>query len=183
MAGSVADKATTTGAGRALAMGIRNPDRNPDERGASLVEFAVLAPLLLILVLGIVEFGWLFGQFNDVRHGAREGGRFAAVNGGPGVNATDIDIANRVCAAMDGLDAGMTQITIQLGQFDGADTGSTIEAGDIGTLTVSVDVSSLSNVPLITGFLPTQLSSSVEFRLEQDPTWTGASPVILTSCP
>lgn len=164
-------------------MGIRKPDRNPDQRGASLVEFAVLAPLLLILVLGIVEFGWLFGQFNDVRHGAREGGRYAAVNGGPGIDPSDADVANRVCAAMDGLDAGMTLITIQLGQIDGPDTGTTIEAGDIGTLTVTADISSLSNVPLITGFLPAQLSSSVEFRLEQDPTWTGSAPVVLNSCP
>ena len=38
-------------------------DRTDPERGANLVEFAVLAPLLILLVIGIVEFGWLFGQF------------------------------------------------------------------------------------------------------------------------
>ncbi|HIE21686.1 MAG TPA: pilus assembly protein, partial [Acidimicrobiia bacterium] len=41
-----------------------------DDRGAALIEFALLMPLLIILILGIVEFGWKFGQFNDVRHAA-----------------------------------------------------------------------------------------------------------------
>ena len=47
------------------------------EGGAALVEFAMLLPFLLILVLGIVEFGFLLGQFNEVRHGAHEGARLA----------------------------------------------------------------------------------------------------------
>ena len=154
-------------------MGIQDPDRNPDERGASLVEFAVLAPLLLILVLGIVEFGWLFGQFNDVRHGAREGGRWAAVDGGPSVDPTNQEIADYVCTAMDGLDAGMTLIEVSLLQLDGPDAGTDIGVGDTGRLNVRVEVSSLSNVPLITGFLPAELSATVEVRLEQVPTkWT-----------
>ena len=50
----------------------RQVSRARGERGASLVEFAILAPLLIVLVLGIVEFGWLFSQNNDVRHGPRE---------------------------------------------------------------------------------------------------------------
>ena len=54
--------------------------RHKGERGASLVEFALIMPLLLILVLGIVEFGYLFAQFNEVRHAAREGARYAAVS-------------------------------------------------------------------------------------------------------
>ncbi|MDX1747957.1 MAG: TadE/TadG family type IV pilus assembly protein, partial [Halobacteriales archaeon] len=81
------------------------------ERGAALVEFAVLAPLLILLVLGIVEFGWKFGQFNDVRHGAREGGRYAAVDGDGTGNAA---IHTRVCQAMDGLSAGITQLRVEL---------------------------------------------------------------------
>ncbi|HKY46408.1 MAG TPA: TadE/TadG family type IV pilus assembly protein, partial [Acidimicrobiia bacterium] len=29
------------------------------ERGANLVEFAILAPLLIMLLFGIVEFAWI----------------------------------------------------------------------------------------------------------------------------
>jgi Flp pilus assembly protein TadG len=133
------------------------------EKGAALVEFAVLAPLLIILVLGIVEFGWLFGQYNDVRHGAREGARFAAVNAGD-----SSEVRDTVCSAMDGLDAGMTLITIELDR-DGDDRG------DTGTIAVTAEVSSLSGVPLISGFLPSELSSAIEFRLEQPATWTVGS--------
>ena len=42
----------------------------------------IVLGFLLLLVLGIVEFGYLLGEFNDVRHGAREGARLAAVNSG-----------------------------------------------------------------------------------------------------
>lgn len=128
------------------------------ESGASLVEFALLAPLLLLLLLGIVEFGWLFGQLNDVKHGAREGARFAAVDAG----ATG-DIVNYVCDSMDGLSAGMTQIEVTL-------TGGGAK-GSIGTIAVDAQVASLSGVPFITPFLPSSLSSEVDFRLEQASSW------------
>ncbi len=141
------------------------------ELGAALVEFAVLAPLLIILVLGIVEFGWLFGQFNDVRHGAREGGRFAAVARAP---LDEDDIRDRVCSAMDGLDAGMTSIEIVMNQVD-TDGTLGIGPGDTGALQVTATVGSLSGLGLIEAFLPDELTSSVEFRLEQTPGWSPAT--------
>ncbi len=158
-------------------MGDRGIHSEGAERGAALVEMAVLAPLLLLLALGIVEFGWLFGQFNDVRHGAREGGRFAAVDGGD-ENA----IADRVCQSMDGLDAGMTLITITVAEVE-SNGEAGIQKGDTGTLQVTADVGSLSNAPIISAFMPSQLSSTVEFRLEQDPdTWAPAT-VTKATCP
>ena len=51
-----------------------------DDRGAALVETAVVAPILLLLIFGIVEFGLLFGVKLDVSQGAREAARLAAVN-------------------------------------------------------------------------------------------------------
>ena len=86
----------------------RSRDR---EGGAALVEFAVLAPLLLLLVLGIVEFGYTFGQYNGVRHAAREGARYAAVDGG-----TNPQIARRVCESTEGLGAGV--VDLELDQLD-----------------------------------------------------------------
>ena len=42
------------------------------EKGASLVEFAVVLPLLILLVFGIMEAGWLFAQQVEVRNAAEE---------------------------------------------------------------------------------------------------------------
>jgi len=50
-----------------------------NEKGASLVEFALVVPVLLALVLGIIEFGWLFNGWITITGSAREGARSAAV--------------------------------------------------------------------------------------------------------
>ena len=140
--------------------------RGRSDRGAALVEFALLMPLLLLLILGIVEFGWKFGQFNDVRHAVREGARFAAVDGGD-----DLAIEARVCAALDLVGAGITKV--RMSWTPDADTDLNTDIGEPGSIRVEIDVSSLSNAPLISNLLPTQLASDVQFRLEQPPdSWT-----------
>jgi Flp pilus assembly protein TadG len=47
--------------------------------GASAVEFALIAPVLFIVLLGILEFGVAFLQIQSIRTAVREGGRAAAV--------------------------------------------------------------------------------------------------------
>lgn len=48
--------------------------------GASAVELALVLPILLVLVLGIMEFGWAFNGWITVTGAAREGARIAAVD-------------------------------------------------------------------------------------------------------
>jgi Flp pilus assembly protein TadG len=48
--------------------------------GQSLVEFALVLPLLLALVLGMVEFGWILNAKITLTSAAREGARFYAVS-------------------------------------------------------------------------------------------------------
>lgn len=48
------------------------------ERGASLVEMALILPLLLMLLLGMVTAGIAYHQFNSLQTAAREGTRFGA---------------------------------------------------------------------------------------------------------
>ena len=48
------------------------------QRGQSLVEFALVLPMLLLLVLGILEFGWIMKAEIAVSAAAREGARYAA---------------------------------------------------------------------------------------------------------
>jgi TadE-like protein len=52
-------------------------------RGAAVVEFAVLTPVLLLILLGILDFGRAMNYKNDATHLASEGARFAIVNRKP----------------------------------------------------------------------------------------------------
>jgi Flp pilus assembly protein TadG len=49
------------------------------ERGAEFVEMALAFPLLLIVVLGILDFGMLFQQYEVLTNAAREGARIAVL--------------------------------------------------------------------------------------------------------
>ena len=49
------------------------------DSGAALVEFAIIAPLLLLLVFGIIEFGRAYNAQNTLTHAAREGAREFAI--------------------------------------------------------------------------------------------------------
>ncbi len=53
--------------------------RNRD-RGAAMVEFAIVLPLFLVLIFGIMEVGWLFSQQVEMRNAVREGARLAVVD-------------------------------------------------------------------------------------------------------
>jgi Flp pilus assembly protein TadG len=57
--------------------------------GAALVEFAILAPLLLMLLFGIVSAGLAFNESLALTHSAREAGRMAATL--PVSNFADLD--------------------------------------------------------------------------------------------
>jgi|KBSSwiStaDraftv2_1062776.scaffolds.fasta_scaffold272277_2 Flp pilus assembly protein TadG len=49
------------------------------ESGAELIEVALTLPLLLLVLLGIIEFGFLFQEYEVVTNAAREGARIAAL--------------------------------------------------------------------------------------------------------
>jgi Flp pilus assembly protein TadG len=54
--------------------------------GAELIEMALVLPLLLVIVAGIVDFGFLFQRFIVLNNAAREGARLAVL---PGYLTTD----------------------------------------------------------------------------------------------
>jgi hypothetical protein len=59
-----------------------------NEAGAALVEFVLVLPLLLLLLLGMLDLGKAFNYWIDETHLAHEGARFAAVNKNPGPGAS-----------------------------------------------------------------------------------------------
>lgn len=50
-----------------------------EERAAAMVEFAIVAPLLFVLIFGIIDFGRVFFLYNNLTNAAREGARLGAV--------------------------------------------------------------------------------------------------------
>lgn len=56
------------------------------ERGAELIEMAVAMPLLLLVVMGIVDFGFLFQRYLVLTNAAMEGARVAVL---PGYSTAD----------------------------------------------------------------------------------------------
>ncbi|MCQ6271397.1 pilus assembly protein [Pseudarthrobacter sp. R1] len=50
------------------------------ERGAVAVEMALLLPLLLLILIGTMEFGRVFNVQNSLTQAAREGARHAAIH-------------------------------------------------------------------------------------------------------
>src|SRR5919198_3636139 len=55
-----------------------------DERGVALTEMALVLPLLLLLILGMIDFGKAINYWIDDTHLANEGARLAVVNNNPG---------------------------------------------------------------------------------------------------
>ncbi len=62
--------------------GVLSMKRLKNEKGQAMVEFAVILPILLILIMGIIDFGWLFYNQLALNNSCREGARFAVVNTG-----------------------------------------------------------------------------------------------------
>jgi Flp pilus assembly protein TadG len=67
---------------------INAPDRVHGERGAALVEFALALPLLLVVIAGIVDFGFAFQRQEVITNAAREGARLAVL---PGYDSTAVE--------------------------------------------------------------------------------------------
>jgi Flp pilus assembly protein TadG len=71
--------------------------RTRRERGETLLEFALGATLLFILIFGVLQFGWAIWQYNLVADLAQEGARYGAVHGSSASSvATSSDISNYV---------------------------------------------------------------------------------------
>jgi Flp pilus assembly protein TadG len=75
------------GSKRGVAVGCECSRSRRGERGAELVEFALVLPLLLVVIAGIIDFGFLFQRYEVVTNAAREGARIAIL---PGYEQADV---------------------------------------------------------------------------------------------
>jgi Flp pilus assembly protein TadG len=111
--------------GRSRTGASRRPGNS--DRGSELVEMAIVLPIFILLIMGIIDFGFLFQKYEVVVNAAREGARLAAV--GTHDNAA---VETRVHNFL--TDAGLTgTANAQVG-----DTSMTISGIAVATKTVTV---------------------------------------------
>jgi hypothetical protein len=67
--------------------------RRRDERGQGLVEFSILVPAFLLILMGMLEFGFLFDHTLTIQYASREGARVGAAlaAGGPSTPCATVD--------------------------------------------------------------------------------------------
>jgi Flp pilus assembly protein TadG len=91
---------------------IRPSGRRRSDRGAALVEFALCLPLLLVVIAGIVDFGFAFQRYEVLTNAAREGARLGTLYQYTGNDAL---IRDRVRAYVaEGLNIPMTDMATVL---------------------------------------------------------------------
>jgi Flp pilus assembly protein TadG len=94
----------------------RGPRRR-DDRGAAGVEFVLVAPLLMVLVFGIISYGYMLSFRQALSQGATEGARAAAVSAYP-------TPAQKVTDAVSGLNDALASYGVRCNLPVGATSGT-----------------------------------------------------------
>jgi len=107
--------------------------KNARRKGQALVEFALIVPILVMLVMGIVEFGRIFMTQQAVTNASREGARTGVLP-----NSSTTDVQNMVSSYMGS--AGLTGGT----SVQCSNVGPSVAAGTPTSVTVSYTLSILT---------------------------------------
>jgi Flp pilus assembly protein TadG len=133
-------------------------DRQVERRGAVAVEFAIMAPILLAVVLGLIELGRTFEMQNLLEVAAREGARFASMDRdgmlAPDESATDKlieDVKNTL--ATNGID--QEDITVEVKDFENPEEDFDLDDPEndlkLFEVRVTVNWSDMSVMPVAAG--------------------------------
>lgn len=87
------------------------PRRGGGERGAELIELAIALPLLLLVLMGIVDFAFLFQRYLVLTNAAMEGARVAVL---PGYSTADAQARATAYATTGGVPGGVTVTATQV---------------------------------------------------------------------
>jgi Flp pilus assembly protein TadG len=125
-------------------------------RGAALVEMAIVMPVLLLITLGLIEYGWVFFRISQINQAARQGVR-AAVR----PDATGTQIESNVASMMN--NAGLTHYTLSYSDI-------AVGVGEPVTVLVAVDYSKLTLTGTSWIPLPSTLKGRATMAKEGPPT-------------
>ncbi|NUQ64572.1 MAG: pilus assembly protein [Pirellulales bacterium] len=124
-------------------------------RGTATVEFAVVAPLFFLLVLGMVEFGRMVMVQQIITNGSREGARIAVLDG-----TTTTEVMTAVENYLDSAAVSGATVTIN------PNPPNTAGFGEPVTVTVAVPFDQVSWLPSPMFLSGTTLSASTVMRRE-----------------
>lgn len=127
----------------------------PKARAQGMLEFALVLPILMLLVLGIIEFGRMLFVYASVTSASREGARYGSAVGEVGGTSRYADCAGiRDAARRVGFFAGLQDSDIQIAYDDGTNLVSAncppavaIDLADRISVTVSITYTTM--VPLL----------------------------------
>jgi Flp pilus assembly protein TadG len=139
-----------------------------DDRGASLVEFALVLPVLALMLFGMLDFGKAFNYWIDGTHLAHEGARWAVVNKNPGAGTLQQYIQQQ--ADTGELRNGGTSAVPNALEVCITFPSGTSNVGDPVQVSTSVDYRWLGFLAGRTGVTQTTISSTSTMRLEALPT-------------
>lgn len=77
--------------------------------GAELIEFALVLPMLLLVIVGIFDFGFLFRDFGVITNAAREGARIGVL---AGYSTSDVQARANSYMTAAGLDAAQASTAV-----------------------------------------------------------------------
>jgi len=112
-----------------------------NNRGQALVEFALVLPVLLLFVVGMMDFGLIINQYIVVAEAAREGARSAALGN------TDSAVTTVAKTAASSIDTSQLTVTIS--------PGTTRVRGNSVTVTVAKPV---AITQFLSSFFPSGLT-------------------------
>jgi Flp pilus assembly protein TadG len=142
-----------------------------DQRGVALVEFALVLPILALILFGALDLGKAYNYWNDETHLAHEAARYAAVNQSPDPSATNFLDAIRQQADTAELRNGNTssvpdalQVCVYLPA--GAAVGKPVRVEVTSTYRFMSFIASKLNV------LEKSVVADSTMRLERVPTYT-----------
>ncbi len=126
-------------------------------RGAAAVEFALVLPLLLMVVLGTIDWGWYFFVSQVVTNAAREGARVGSLTAYSPTNPA----ADTLAAA----EAATTVQTYLTGAtLTGSPTVNVTTVGDSIRVSVSYPAGSLTGFLKLVPIIPAQSTAIAEMR-------------------
>lgn len=77
--------------------------RRRGETAQSLVEFSLLLPIFLVLVMSVCDFGWALRTYIQITNAAREGARVGVVCPGGNATAAQTQMTNAVVDKSNGI--------------------------------------------------------------------------------